>query len=190
MSSLRRLAPFVQPYRWVAVLLVLTVILPVAMELVVPRALEFIIDQGIRTGDMNAIWRGSLIMLAAALVGAAATLGQGFCRAVLSQGLAFDMRNSLFAHVQSFSFANLDHMQTGQLMTRLSSDVDQIRSFASHGLSLMLRALLMISGSVVMLVIILEARKAAALEAEEETAEAAVEGAVAAPEGDADKAAS
>jgi len=148
------MAFFVQPYRWVAVLLALTVILPVAMELVVPRALGFIIDQGIRTGDMNAIWRGSLIMLAAALVGAAATLGQGFCRAVLSQGLAFDMRNTLFGHVQSFSFGNLDHMQTGQLMTRLSSDVDQIRSFASHGLSLMLRALLMISGSVVMLLII------------------------------------
>ena len=96
------MVPFVQPYRWVAVLLVLTVILPVAMELVVPRALEFIIDQGIQTGDMNAIWRGSLAMLAAALVGAAATLGQGFCRAVLSQGLAFDMRNTLFGHVHVF----------------------------------------------------------------------------------------
>jgi ATP-binding cassette subfamily B multidrug efflux pump len=148
------MAPFVQPYRWIAVLLVLTVTLPVAMELVVPRALLFIIDEGIRLGDMNAIWRGSLIMLAAALVGAVATLGQGLCRAVLSQGLAFDMRNMLFGHVQSFSFGNLDHMQTGQLMTRLSSDVDQIRSFASHGLSLMLRALLMITGSVVMLLII------------------------------------
>ena len=154
MKSLQRMAHFVQPYRWAAALLVLTVILPVAMELVVPRALQFIIDEGIRLGDMNAIWRGSLIMMAAALAGAVATLGQGFCRAVLSQGLAFDIRNMLFGHVQSFSFGNLDHMQTGQLMTRLSSDVDQIRSFASHGLSLMLRALLMITGSVVMLLII------------------------------------
>jgi ATP-binding cassette subfamily B multidrug efflux pump len=153
MRSLQRMVRFVKPYRWVAVLLVLTVILPVAMELVVPRALGFIIDQGIRPGDMSAIWRGSLVMLAAALVGAMATLGQGFCRAVLSQGLAFDMRNELFGHVQSFSFGNLDHMQTGQLMTRLSSDVDQVRSFASHGLSLMLRALLMITGSVLMLLI-------------------------------------
>ena len=124
-TSLQHMARFLKPYRWVAVLLVFTVILPVTMELVVPRALQFIIDQGIRPGDMSAIWRGSLAMLAAALVGALATLGQGFCRAVLSQGLAFDMRNELFGHVQSFSFANLDHMQTGQLMTRLSSDVDQ-----------------------------------------------------------------
>jgi len=154
MKSLQRLVHFVKPYRWVAVVLVLTVILPVAMELVVPRALQSIIDRGIRLSDMNAIWRGSLVMLAAALAGAVATLGQGFCRAVLSQGLAFDIRNTLFGHVQSFSFGNLDHMQTGQLMTRLSSDVDQVRSFASHGLSLMLRALLMIIGSMVMLLII------------------------------------
>ena len=103
---------------------------------------------------MSAIWRGVAIMLVTALTGAAATLGQGVCRALLSQGLAYDMRNKLFAHIQTFSFANLDKMQTGQLMTRLSSDVDQVRGFSSHGLSLLLRALLMLIGSVVMMFVI------------------------------------
>jgi ATP-binding cassette subfamily B protein len=154
MRSLRRLAPYARPYRAVVILLVLTVILPVAMELVVPLALRVIVDDGILASDMTAIWRGSLFMLAAALVGALATLGQGWCRAWLSQGLAFDMRNDLFAHVLTFSFGNLDRLQTGQLMTRLSSDVDRIRSFASHGLSLLLRALLMILGSLVLIFII------------------------------------
>jgi len=93
-------------------------------------------------------------MLATALVGALATLGQGICRAQLSQGLAYDMRNDLFAHIQTFSFANLDHMQTGQLMTRLSSDVDLVRMFVSNGLALLLRALLMVVGSIVMMFII------------------------------------
>jgi ATP-binding cassette subfamily B multidrug efflux pump len=153
MKSLQRLVRFVQPYRWVVVLLVLSVVLPVAMELIVPRMLQFVIDQGIRPGDMPAILRGSSIMLGAALISALATLGQGFCRAWLSQGLAYDMRNELFTHVQSFSFGNLDHMQTGQLMTRLSSDVDVVRIFASTGLSLMLRAMLMIAGSLVMLIL-------------------------------------
>ena len=50
-------------------------------------------------------------MLATALIGAAATLGQGVCRAELSQGLAYDIRNRMFAHIQTYSFANLDHMQ-------------------------------------------------------------------------------
>ena len=64
------------------------------------------------------------------------------------------MRNKLFAHIQTFSFANLDKMQTGQLMTRLSSDVDMVRGFVSHSLSLMLRALGMVVGSVVMMFVI------------------------------------
>jgi ATP-binding cassette subfamily B multidrug efflux pump len=154
MSSLKRMLPFVRPYRWVAIGLVITVVVPVAMELIVPRALNYIIDYGIEPGDMDAIWRGSAIMLVTALTGALATLGQGVCRALLAQGLAYDMRNKLFAHIQTFSFANLDIMHTGQLMTRLSSDIDLVRGFASHGLSLLLRALLMLIGSVVMMFVI------------------------------------
>jgi ATP-binding cassette subfamily B protein len=148
------MAPFVRPYWLVAFFLFITVILPVVMELLVPRALGYIIDEGIAGGDMTAILQGSFFMLAAALVGALATLGQGVCRAQLSQNTAYDMRNKMFAHVQNFSFANLDHMQTGQLMTRLSSDVDLVRMFISTGLALFLRAMLMIFGSVVMMFII------------------------------------
>ena len=154
MKSLKRMFPFIQPYRWVVFWLAITVVSPVAMELLVPKALNYIIDAGIETGDMSAIWRGAGIMLVTAFTGAAATLGQGVCRALLAQGLAFDMRNKLFAHIQDFSFANLDKMQTGQLMTRLSSDVDLVRGFTSHGLSLLLRALLMLVGSVVMMFVI------------------------------------
>jgi ATP-binding cassette subfamily B multidrug efflux pump len=154
MSSLKRMLPFVRPYRWVVLGLAVTLVFPVAMELIVPRALNYIIDQGIQPGDMGAIWRGSAIMLGTALAGALATLGHGVFRALLAQGLAYDMRNRLFAHIQTFSFANLDTMQTGQLMTRLSSDVDLVRGFTSHGLSLLVRAVLMLTGSVVMMFVI------------------------------------
>ena len=154
MSSLRRMGSFVRPYWATAILLLVTVIFPVAMELLVPRALRYVIDSGINAGDMQAIVRGVLVMLAAALVGVVATLGQGVFRARLSQGLAYDMRNVMFAHIQTYSFANLDQMQTGQLMTRLSSDVDLVRMFMSSGLALFLRAMLMIVGSVVMMFLI------------------------------------
>ena len=154
MKALKRMLPFLGSYRVFAAALVITVILPVAMELLVPKVLNFIIDTGIEGGDMGAIWRGSILMLVTALIGAAATLGQGICRAQLAQGLAYDMRNNLFAKIQTFSFANLDQMHTGELMTRLSSDVDMVRGFLSHSLSLMLRALLMVVGSVLMMFII------------------------------------
>jgi ATP-binding cassette subfamily B protein len=153
MPALREISRFLRPYRWVLIFGLLTTVLPVVMELLVPWLLQSLIDDGIRTGNMQVVWTTSGWMFMTALLGAIATLGQGYCRAELSQGVAYDMRNELFAHIQSLSFANLDRMQTGQLMTRLSSDVDVVRMFASAGLALLLRALLMIAGAVVMVFI-------------------------------------
>ena len=154
MRGLVRVIRYVGPYKWMAVLGLVTTILPVLMELVTPRMVQFIIDQGIRAGDMVAVWQGSGVMLLAALGGAATTIGQGIARAQISQGIAFDLRNDMFRHIQRFSFANLDRMQTGQLMTRVSNDVDVARMFLSAGLALLLRTVLMVIGSLAMMLII------------------------------------
>ena len=144
---------YMKPYRWVVIIGFITVILPVMMELAVPRLLQLVIDEGIRDRNMDVIVQGALAMLGAAVVSATATLGQGICRARLSQGMAFDMRNDLFNHIQTLPFATLDRLRTGGLMTRISSDVDVVRMFSSAGLALLLRALLMIIGSFVMVVL-------------------------------------
>lgn len=154
MNSLKRTWEFVRPYNLIFFLMVITVILPVLMELTVPRALRYVIDSGIEMNDMDAIFMGAGVMLLAAVLGAIATLGQGVCRARLSQGLAYDMREQLFAKIQSFSFANLDMMQTGELMTRMTSDVRMVRMFMSAGLALLLRAIMMIVGSVTMMIML------------------------------------
>jgi ATP-binding cassette subfamily B protein len=153
MKSLRRIFQFMGPYSWQLFFGFWATVLPVAMELSVPRLLQFMIDEGIRPRDMDMILLGAFWMFIAAIIGALSTLGQGYCRAVVSQGLAFDIRHALFRHIQSLSFANLDQMQTGQLMTRVSSDVDVVRMFSSAGLALLLRVLLMIIGSMVMLLL-------------------------------------
>lgn len=142
-----------RPYGWILFFGFWTTVLPVAMELSVPRLLQFMIDDGIRRGEWDIIVQGALLMFVAAMIGAASTLGQGYCRAVVSQGLAFDIRHALFRHIQSLSFANLDQMQTGRLMTRVSSDVDVVRMFSSAGLALLLRVILMIVGSIIMLLL-------------------------------------
>ncbi len=154
MGGLAKVIRYMRPYSWMAVLGLVTTILPVLMELVTPRMVQFVIDKGIRAGDMTAVWQGSAVMLLAAIMGAATTIGQGIARAQISQGIAFDLRNDLFRHIQRFSFANLDRMQTGQLMTRVSSDVDIARMFLSAGLALLLRTLLMVIGSLAMMLIL------------------------------------
>ena len=153
MKSLRRIFQFMRPYAWYLFFGFWATVLPVAMELSVPRLFQFMIDEGIRPREMDMILLGAFWMFVAAMIGALSTLGQGYCRAVVSQGLALDIRHALFRHIQSLSFANLDQMQTGQLMTRVSSDVDVVRMFSSAGLALLLRVLLMIVGSMIMLLL-------------------------------------
>ncbi len=153
MTSLWRIFRFTKPYGWYLFFGFWTTVLPVAMELSVPRLLQFMIDRGIYPRNLDMILLGAFWMFVAAIIGAVSTLGQGYCRAIVSQGLAFDIRHALFRHIQSLSFANLDQMQTGRLMTRVSSDVDVVRMFSSAGIALLLRVLLMIIGSMIMLLL-------------------------------------
>ncbi len=151
MSALLKTARFLRPYKLLIVGNLLTVVLPVAMELVVPRLMQRVIDQGIMQMDMRIIWQGSAVMFVAAAIGAVATFGQGVFRARLSQALAYDIRNALFRKVMTLSHPDVDQLQTGQLITRLTADVDVVRMFSSVGLSLLLRAVLMVVGSMVLI---------------------------------------
>ena len=152
MRSLARTGRFLAPYKWLIAGTIVTTILPVVMELIVPRFMRVVIDEGILQSDFRAVWEGALVMFLAAAVGAVATFGQGVFRARLSQALAFDIRNELFAKVMQLSHPDVDQLKTGQLITRLTSDVDVVRMFSSVGMSLMLRAALMVVGSMIMLV--------------------------------------
>ncbi len=114
MTSLWRIFRFMKPYRVYLFFGFWTTVLPVAMELSVPRLLQFIIDRGISPRQLDMILLGAFWMFIAAIIGAISTLGQGWRRAVVSQGLALDIRHGLFRHIQSLSFANLDQMRTGR----------------------------------------------------------------------------
>ena len=153
MRSLVRTGRFLSPYKGLIAGTIVTTILPVMMELTVPRFMRVVIDDGILQSDFQAVWEGALVMFLAAVVGAVATFGQGVFRARLSQALAFDIRNELFAKVMQLSHPDVDQIKTGQLITRLTSDVDVVRMFSSVGVSLALRAALMVVGSMIMLVL-------------------------------------
>ena len=120
--------------------------------LVAPRLLEYIIDEGITPRQMPIIIQGALVMLAAAVVGALATVFEAILMARVSEGMAYDIRNRLFNRIQTLSFGNLDRLQTGQLMTRVSSDVDIVKMFVNMGVTMIFRAGITATGSLVLLI--------------------------------------
>ncbi len=131
---------------------VLTLVALVSMfELISPRLIQYIIDEGIEKGSITAIGTGAGLMVVAALLSAGATIRQAIESARLSQGTAYDLRNDLFTRIQHLSFTNIDRLQTGQLMTRVSSDVDIVRMFIGMGTPMLTRVTILIIGSLVLM---------------------------------------
>ena len=153
MRSILRLLRSMKPYRKWIYLDWLSMACLVAADLAIPRMLQRTIDRGITQGDAGMILQSSLIMVGLILVSAAATVGITVCSVRVSQSLGADMRRDLFAKVVSLSFRNLDQWQTGQLMTRLSSDIQQITQFTFFTGRMFLRVPLMFLGSVIFMVV-------------------------------------
>ena len=153
MPSLRRISYYRRPYTsWVLIALGMVVVESVA-ELTVPRLLQYVIDKGITPKEMSIILTGSALMLGAALLGAIGTVIRAVNSAKFSQSMAYDVRNDLFSRIQTLSFGNLDHLQTGQLITRVSSDVDVVRMFTSMGFMMIVRAIVLMFGSLTFLIV-------------------------------------
>ncbi|MCL6430828.1 MAG: ABC transporter ATP-binding protein/permease [Anaerolineae bacterium] len=153
MRSLLRLLGSMKPYRKSVGLGWLSMACLVAADLAIPRVLQTTIDQGIARRDSGVILQSVLIMIGLVLVSAAATVLVTVLSVRVSQSVAADLRRDLFGHVLSLSYANLDRWQTGQLMTRLSSDNAQIAQFIFMSMRMFLRAPMMIVGSLILMVL-------------------------------------
>jgi len=150
MKSITQLWRFVKPYGRQAALGLLLLVVVVAADLALPRLVQELINTGIRQRDMGAIVNVALVMIGLTLVSAAGTVGSMLFAVRVSQMAATDMRRELFVHMQSFSFANLDRLPTGQLVTRLTSDISQVAQFIWMTMRSFVRAPLMIVGSLIL----------------------------------------
>jgi ATP-binding cassette subfamily B protein len=153
MRAIRALAPFLKPYQHWAVLAPLLMVLEVAMDLTQPRLLQRIIDQGVAAGDMTVVVTTGLWMVAAALVGLAGGMGCAYYAVLAAQGFGADLRGALFRAVQALSFGNLDRLETGRLITRLTSDVTQVQEMVMMLLRVMVRVPLLLVGSLILAVL-------------------------------------
>ncbi len=150
MNSALKLMKFVKPYwRWAAVAPVL-MLLEVMMDLMQPRMVQRIVDEGIANLDLNLIIHTGLLMVGLAVLGAFGGMSNGVFAEITAQGFSADLREALFRKVQTFSFANLDDLDTGQLITRLTNDVTQMQDAIVMLLRILVRAPLLLVGSLVM----------------------------------------
>ena len=150
MRATRKLASFLGSYKVWVVLAPLMMALEVAMDLLQPRLIQRIIDQGIAQQDQGLVLRTGALMIGIALVGLVGGVLCNIFAIRAAQGFGADLRWSLFSKIQTLSFGNLDRLETGGLVTRLTTDVTQLSDAVAMLLRIMIRAPLLLVGSLVM----------------------------------------
>jgi len=133
---------------------IVSLLLVTAANLAIPQIIRWVIDYGITPGNMQVIIVSALGMVGLALIRGVFNFTQSYWSEKASQNVAFDVRNDLFDKIQSLSFSYHDRAQTGQLMTRLTSDVEMVRQFTGMGLFQFINAVIMIVGSAALMLIL------------------------------------
>ena len=149
--AVRRALLYLRSYKGGAFGAFLALLLASAASLTTPQLIRIAIDEGIAPRSMNVI-----LLAVGGLVGAALLRGlfqflQGYLAERASQGVAYDLRNDLFAKTERLGFSYYDRVETGQLVTRLTSDVEQIRTFVGSGVVQLAAAVVMLLGTTALL---------------------------------------
>ena len=125
-------------------------LLEASFELIVPLIVASIIDRGILAGDRLHVARMVLCMAALGLVGLLAAVTAQFFAAKAAIGFSTRLRHALMAHIQTLSYTELDTLGTSTLITRMTSDVNQVQSGVNMCLRLLLRSPFVVFGAMVM----------------------------------------
>src|SRR5512146_1568207 len=150
--ALRRLFVFLKPYRGLSLVALLLLATLVVFDLAIPRLVQRIIDEGIGKRDRTLVIHTSLLMLAVSALSTLIAIGNNVTSVRVGEGVARDLRRALFLKMQSFSYGNLDRAQTGQLLVRLTSDVNAVKGLVQISLRIGTRAPLMMLGSLALMV--------------------------------------
>jgi ATP-binding cassette subfamily B multidrug efflux pump len=152
LRSLLRLYGFLRPYRLQAAIALILLFLMVAADLVIPRLTQRIIDQGIIAGDLHVVITTALLMVGASIVSVVLALVNNALSVSAAMGFGADLRSAIMRKVQSFSFGNLDCLQTGKLIVRSTSDVNTVQIIVMLSLRIMTRAPIWAVGAIALLV--------------------------------------
>lgn len=147
MKSLLR---FLKNYKKETVIAPLFKMLEAIFELFVPLVMAAIIDVGIENRDSTYVLQMCLVLVALGVIGLVCSLTAQFFAAKAATGFATELRHDLFAHIQNFTYSKLDTIGTSTLITRMTSDVNQVQSGVNMVLRLFLRSPFIVFGSMIM----------------------------------------
>lgn len=152
MKSLLKLYRYLKPYHLQAVVALILLLGMVAADLVVPHLTQRIIDHGIVAGDLRRVVSTALWMVSASVLSAVFALFNNYLSVVAAMGFGANLRYALIRKVQTFSFGNLDALQTGKLIVRSTSDVNLTQIIVILSLRILTRAPIWAVGSIALLI--------------------------------------
>lgn len=141
---------YLKDYKKESVLAPLFKMLEASFELFIPLVMAAIIDIGIANNDYNYVIKMCLIMVALGFIGLTCSLTAQFYAAKAATGFATELRHILFAHIQNFSYTEIDKLGTSTLITRMTSDINQVQTGINLVLRLFMRSPFIVAGAMVM----------------------------------------
>ena len=140
----------VRQYKWKALVTPLFMVGEVAMEVLIPTLMALIIDRGIASSDMDYIWKMSLVLLASAFGALFFGVMSAIMGASASSGFATNLRHDLFGKLQDFSFSDIDKFSSSSLITRLTTDVQNVQSTFQMSIRMLFRSPVMFVFAIIM----------------------------------------
>lgn len=147
---MKSLMKYLKDYKKECVLSPLFKLFEATFELFVPLVMAAVIDKGIGHADKPYIVKMCLVLIALGIIGLVCSITAQFFAAKAAVGFATKLRHSLFGHIQSLSFSEIDTLGTSTLITRMTSDVNQVQNGVNLVLRLLLRSPFVVVGAMVM----------------------------------------
>jgi ATP-binding cassette subfamily B protein len=150
-QAVRRALTYLGRYRREAVGAGVALLLVAAANLATPQLIRVAIDVGFTQAQPSVVAKAAVGLVGLALIRGLFTFLQGYLAERASQGVAYDLRDALFAHIERLSFSYYDRAQTGQLVTRATNDVEQVRTFVGNGVIQLVASLVLLVGTALIL---------------------------------------
>ena len=147
---MKRLLVYLKDYKKECVLAPLFKMLEASFELFVPLVIASLIDKGILAGDKSVIIRSFLLLVLLGFIGLTASVTAQFFSAKAAVGFATELRHSLFERLLKLGFPEIDNLGTSAMITRMTSDVNQLQNGVNMFLRLFLRSPFVVFGALIM----------------------------------------